>query len=173
MYKLVLVAVGSAIAMFVAAQLIMSPHRAAVDEANAKADVHALAASARHAASDEKTEIARDESGQFRLTAQVNGQDARFLVDTGADMVALTVEDARNLGIDFDPGDFQPIGRSASGVAMGARVHLDRFQLGDAEFRDVDAIVLEGLGTNLLGQSLLRRLGKVEMRGDRMTIRHS
>jgi len=107
MYKLVLVAVGSAIAMFVAAQLIMSPHRAAVDEANAKADVHALAASARHAASDEKTEIARDESGQFRLTAQVNGQDARFLVDTGADMVALTVEDARNLGIDFDPGDFQ------------------------------------------------------------------
>lgn len=173
MYKLVLLALGSAIAMFVAAQLMMSPRQAAAGEANGKSGVHALAASARRSASDEQTEIARDETGQFRLTAQVNGQDARFLVDTGADMVALTVEDARNLGIDFEPENFEPIGRSASGVARGAVVHLDRFQLGDEEFRDVDAIVLEGLGTNLLGQSLLRRLGKVEMHGDRMVIRHS
>ncbi len=173
MYKLVLLAVGSALAMLVAAQLMMAPRRAAADEANGKSGVHALAASARRSGSDEQTEIARDESGQFRLTAQVNGQDARFLVDTGADMVALTVEDARNLGIDFDPDSFEPIGRSASGVARGAVVHIERFQLGDEEFRDVDAIVLEGLGTNLLGQSLLRRLGKIEMRGDRMVIRHS
>ena len=173
MYKLVFLAVGSAIAMFVAAQLMMSPRRAVVDEPSGKSGVHALAASARPAASDEQTEIARDESGQFRLTVQVNGQGARFLVDTGAGMVALTVEDARNLGIDVDPESFEPIGRSASGVARGAAVRIDRFQLGDAEFRDVDAIVLEGLGTNLLGQSLLRRLGKVEMHGDRMVIRHS
>ena len=53
------------------------------------------------------------------------------------------------------------------------RVQLDRFQLGDEEFHNVDAIVLEGLETNLLGQSLLRRLGKVELRGDHMVIRHS
>ena len=173
MYRLVLLAVGSAIAMFVAAQLMMSPRPAASDAANGETEVHALAASDRHSSSNEQTEIARDESGQFRLTAQVNGQDARFLVDTGADMVALTVEDARNLGIDVNPEAFEPIGRSASGVARGAVVRIDRFQLGEEEFRDVDAIVLEGLGTNLLGQSLLRRFGKVEMRGDRMVIRHS
>jgi len=173
MYKIVLLAVGSAIVMFVAAQLLMSPRRVAADEAHGKAELHALAASTNRSDDGEETQIARDESGQFRLTAQVNGQDARFLVDTGADMVALTVEDARNLGIDVDPESFEPIGRSASGVARGAVVRIDRFQLGDAEFHDVDAIVLEGLGTNLLGQSLLRRLGKVELRGDRMVIRHS
>jgi aspartyl protease family protein len=178
MYKLVFLAVGSAIAMVVAAQLMMSPRGAAADGAaaggaNGKSEVRSMAAGADHSDDGEETRIARDQTGQFRLTAQVNGQDARFLVDTGADMVALTVEDARDLGLDFDPENFQPIGRSASGVAMGAVVHIDRFQLGDAEFRDVDAIVLEGLGTNLLGQSLLRRLGKVEMRGDHMVIRHS
>ena len=170
MYRLVLLAVGSAIAMFVAAQLTLSRHPAATQ---AKPAIHALAASAGHAGSGEETEIARDESGQFHLTAQVNGQDARFLIDTGADVVALTPEDARGLGVDFDPDAFEPIARSASGTARGMRVQLDRFQLGDEEFHDVDAIVLEGLETNLLGQSLLRRLGKVELRGDRMVIRHS
>lgn len=173
MYKLIFLAVGSALAMIAAAQLVMSPRHAATDAANGKTDVHALAKNDRISGSDEQTEIARDESGQFRLTAQVNGQDTRFLVDTGADMVALTVEDARNLGINVNPEAFEPIGRSASGVAKGAAVHIDRFQLGEEEFRDVDAIVLEGLGTNLLGQSMLRRLGKIEMRGDRMIIRHS
>ena len=173
MYRLVFLAVGSAIAMFVAAQLMLSPRPSAVGRASDKSDLHTVTASKPHSGSDEQTEIARDETGQFRLTAQVNGQDARFLVDTGADMVALTVEDAKNLGVDFNPDSFEPIGRSASGVARGAVVQLDRFQLGDAEFRNVEAIVLEGLETNLLGQSLLRRLGKVEMRGDRMVIRHS
>jgi aspartyl protease family protein len=173
MYRLVIIAVGSVIAMLVVAQFMMSPQRAASDVANGKPAVHAMAASAGQFVSDEETQIARDASGQFRLTAQVNGQDTRFLVDTGADLVALTVDDARNLGVDFDPDSFEPIGRSASGVAKGAVVRLDRFQLGDVEFRNVDALVLEGLETNLLGQSLLRRLGKVELRGDRMVIRHS
>jgi aspartyl protease family protein len=173
MYRLVLLAVGSAIAMFIAAQLMMSPRTAASDELGGKSDAHALAGSGKTSDSGEQTVIARDESGQFHLTARVNGQDARFLVDTGADMVALTVDDAKTLGVDFDPDMFEPIARSASGTAKGAFVHLDRFQLGDEEFQDVDAIVLEGLQTNLLGQSLLRRLGKVEMRGDRMVIRHS
>lgn len=172
MYRLMFLAVGSVIAMLVAAQLMMSPQSASSGEVQSKSAAQ-VAASARPAGSDEETQIARDASGQFRLTAQVNGQDARFLVDTGADMVALTVDDARDLGIDFDPDNFEPIARSASGEAKGAVVRIDRFQLGEQEFRDVDAIVLEGLQTNLLGQSMLRRFGKVEMRGDRMVIRHS
>lgn len=172
MGKLVLLAVGSAIAMVVAAQLMMSPRRAAAGEAQGKAEFHALAASNANSDDGEETQITRDESGQFHLTAQVNGQDTRFLVDTGADTVALTEADARNLGVEFNASDYQPIGRSASGVARGVKVQIDRFQVGEDEFRNVDAIVLEGLETNLLGQSLLRRLGRVEMRGDKMVVHH-
>ena len=173
MYRLVLLAVGSAIAMLIAAQVLLSGRTAASGEVKGEAAVHALAVRETVPASSEQTVIARDESGQFHLTARVNGQDARFLVDTGADLVALTIDDAHNLGVDFDPDAFEPIARSASGTAKGAIVRLDRFQLGDEEFHNVDAIVLEGLQTNLLGQSMLRRLGRIELRGDRMVIRHS
>ena len=119
-----------------------------------------------------QTVIKRDGSGQFHLTAQANGQDTRFLVDTGADMVALTVEDAEALDLGVDPAQFEPIGQTASGVGYGMQVQLETLEVGGNEFRNVDAIVIDGLTTNLLGQSVLRRLGKVELRGDEMVIRH-
>ena len=36
---------------------------------------------------------------------------------------------------------------------------------------DVEAVVVEGLPVSLLGQSFLRKLAAVEIRGDRMTLR--
>lgn len=119
------------------------------------------------------TVLDRDASGQFHMTAAVNGQDTRFLVDTGADVVALTVDEAERLGLGVRREEFQPIMQTASGVGYGAPVTIDRITIGDDEFRDVEAVVVDGLGTNLLGQSVLRRLGKVELQGDRMILRHS
>ena len=118
------------------------------------------------------TVIERAASGQFHMRARVNGTDTEFLVDTGADIVALTGADAERLCIDVSPSDFQPIMQTASGIGNGARVQLDRLELGDDEFRDVNAVVVEGLQVNLLGQSVLRRFGKVELQGDRMVIEH-
>jgi aspartyl protease family protein len=122
--------------------------------------------------SDEGTVIQRDASGRFHVQARVNGEDATFLVDTGADVVALTEAEAERLGFDVSPDDFRPIMETASGTGYGARIYLDRLELGDEEYDNVDAVVVRGLGTNLLGQSALRRLGKVELQGDRMIIRH-
>jgi aspartyl protease family protein len=116
-------------------------------------------------------EIRRDNSGQFHLTAQVNGEDTVFLVDTGADSVTLTIDEAERLGIDVDRSKFQPIVRTASGVGNAARIHLDRVKLAGQDFENIDALVVEGLDVNLLGQSLLRRMGKVELHGDTMVIR--
>ena len=112
----------------------------------------------------------RDSSGQFHVAVRVNGQDARFLVDTGADVVALTLEEADRLGLNLGPNDFEPIAQTASGTGNGAIVTIDRLELDGREFSDVTAAVVEGLHENLLGQSVLRRLGKVELRGDRMII---
>ncbi|WP_068071112.1 retropepsin-like aspartic protease family protein [Novosphingobium lentum] len=114
--------------------------------------------------------IARDGGGQFHVDGEINGGDARFVVDTGADTVALTVADAERLGIAVSDEDFQPIVRSASGAGYGARVRLERLGIGGQELDDVPAVVVRGLSVNLLGQSALRRLGKVELRGDRMVI---
>jgi aspartyl protease family protein len=119
-----------------------------------------------------ETVIERGPAGQFHLDAFVNGEPTEFLIDTGSDIVALTMTDAERIGVDVAPEDLRPIMRTASGTGNGARIKLDRLELGNEEFRDIGAVVVEGLEVNLLGQSVLRRLGKVELRGDRMIIEH-
>ena len=59
------------------------------------------------------TEIQRDASGQFYVDGKVNETATRFLVDTGADMVALTIDDARRAGLWIDPTSFSVVGAGA------------------------------------------------------------
>ena len=120
---------------------------------------------------DDAMVLQRDGSGQFHLSAQVEGQDTDFLVDTGADIVALTVDEAGRLGHPVDPADFVPMMQTASGTGNGTLIHLDRLEVAGAEFHDIDAVVLDGLPVNLLGQSVLAKLGQVSLEGDRMVIR--
>ena len=120
---------------------------------------------------DDAMVLQRDRSGQFHIEAQVDGQAAEFLVDTGADIVALTVDEAERLGYPVDPADFVPMMQTASGTGNGTLVHIDRLEVAGAEFHDIDAVVLDGLPVNLLGQSVLAKLGQVSLEGDRMVIR--
>lgn len=122
-------------------------------------------------AGDDAMVLQRDGSGQFHMTAQVDGQDTQFLVDTGADMVALTVEEAERLGYGVDPEEFVPMMQTASGTGNGTIVHLDRMEVAGAEFYNIDAVVMDGLAVNLLGQTILSQLGRVSLEGDRMVIR--
>lgn len=114
--------------------------------------------------------IERDAAGQFHVNAEVGGAEVRFLVDTGADVVALTLGDAQRAGLSVDGLAFAPILRTASGVGYGARVRLDRVTVGGRELDDVEAVVVRNLPVSLLGQSALRRLGSVTLEGDRLVI---
>lgn len=114
--------------------------------------------------------VARDATGQFHLELAVNGTPTRFLIDTGADLVALTMADAERAGLPVDPGAFRPILRTASGEGLGARVRLERLEIGQVELRDIDAVVVQDLDTSLLGQTVLARMGRVELSGDRMVL---
>ena len=120
---------------------------------------------------DDAMVLQRDGSGQFHIEAQVEGQDTDFLVDTGADIVALTVDEAGRLGHPVDPADFVPMMQTASGTGNGTMVHIDRLEVAGAEFHDIDAVVMDGLPVNLLGQTILAKLGQVSLEGDRMVIR--
>lgn len=114
--------------------------------------------------------IERDQTGQFHVNLAVNSQPTQFLVDTGADSVALTVADAERAGVTVDPASFQPILKTASGEGWGTLVTLDRLQLGDTELHNVGAVVVKDLPVSLLGQTVLGQLGKLELKGDRMTL---
>jgi aspartyl protease family protein len=169
MYRLLGISFVSIIIMMMVAKGLES--RIPADSASEPA----VAASPKHTASVRQasyggTEIRRGEGGQFHLTGMVNGEDTRFLVDTGADVVALTVDDAERLGLDADPANFEPIMRTASGLGYGQRVQLERLEVAGHEIANVDAVVMDGLSTNLLGQSALRKLGRVELHGDTLLI---
>jgi aspartyl protease family protein len=115
--------------------------------------------------------IERGGNGQFHLTAEVDGQATEFLVDTGADTVALAVDEAERLGFPIDRDSFVPMMQTASGTGYGTMIRLGTVEVAGGDFHDVDAAVIDGLEVNLLGQSVLRELGEVRLEGDRMVIR--
>jgi aspartyl protease family protein len=172
MVRLMMIALGAIIVMMSAASGMMSPPAATENAEPQLTAAKETSTKRRHRQNNgDEVEIARDASGQFHLTAQVNGEDTVFLVDTGADSVTLTIEDAERLGIEIDEESFQPIARTASGIGYGTRINIDRIEIAGQEFEGVEALVVRGLDVNLLGQSVLRRMGQVELRGDTLRIR--
>lgn len=137
------------------------------DAAAAPAEVAAVSSSGWGS----QVSLDRGPSGHFQTQATVNGQPMSFVVDTGADMVALTIEDARRAGLYVDPTSFTVVAEGASGPVRGKAFTLDRVEVAGRTIEHVRAAVLEGLGQNLLGQSVLGQLGGVEMRGDKMVLR--
>ena|SRR5215212_1507580 len=117
------------------------------------------------------TELERSSSGHFYTHAKVNGQLVRFLVDTGATGVALTVEDAKRVGIEINPASFEIVGEGAAGPIRGKLVTLDSVEVEGKLVNDVSGAVLEGSNLSLLGQSYLTRMGEVQMTGEYMILR--
>ena len=111
-----------------------------------------------------------DRRGHVVLDAVVNGSPVRFLVDTGATVVALTPGDAAAVG--FSRGDlvFNVRTSTANGVGRAAAVKLRELRIGQFSAYDVPAVVMENLGTSLLGQSFLSRLDSYEMRDGVLTL---
>ena len=118
-----------------------------------------------------ETRLARAPSGHFHTQALVNGEPVDFVVDTGATSVVLTMRDARRIGIDFDPDQFEVIGTGASGPVRGQEVVIERVSVDGKEVQTLRGAVLEGLGVSLLGQAYLSRISSVEMAGDEMVLR--
>jgi len=113
--------------------------------------------------------LAADPRGHFFSEGSINGQPMRFLVDTGATMIALPASDATRLGIDYHKG-LQGQTRTAGGVVTVYKVTLDSVRLGGIEVSGVDAVVIEqGLDIALLGMSFLNRLD-LRQEGRTMTL---
>lgn len=107
--------------------------------------------------------IPKSRDGHFWALGEVNGAPVRFLVDTGASTVALTIADARRLGFETGRLTYGYTVTTANGPARAAAVKLGRVSVGGAALDDVDALVIEeGLEASLLGMSYLGRLSRFE-----------
>jgi aspartyl protease family protein len=162
-------AVGAVIALLAPRQLEEPAERAA--PAAQAAHEGQLAMAATPGWSDGEMVLDRESDGHFYATVRVDGGDYRMLVDTGASMVALTGEDAQNMGLSWDPNGLAPVARGVGGTVMGVPVKLDDIAVGDFEAHDVEAVIIpDGLGVSLLGQSFLRHVPKVDIAGNSLTL---
>lgn len=106
-----------------------------------------------------------EDDGFFYASGSINGSGVRFLVDTGANTIAMNRSLAERVGIDYREGR-QGFATTASGVVPMYEVTLDRVSIGEITLRNVDAGVLLGthpdiplLGMSFLGQLDMNRTG--------------
>ncbi len=123
---------------------------------------------ARAAPSAREIVMTASSGGHFTPSGTINGKPVRFVVDTGATLVAMGREEAQRLGLDLSkasPG----VSQTANGPVAVQIVTLSRVRVGEVELINVDAVVLpQAMPFVLLGNSFLSRF---QMRRDNDVMR--
>ena len=107
--------------------------------------------------------------GHFHANGAINGQSVRFMVDTGATMVAMDKYEAERLGLDYKNGR-RGITRTANGDMTVYATKLASVRIGDVLVYNVDALVSPApMPYILLGNSFLTRF-QMQRDNDQMTL---
>jgi aspartyl protease family protein len=112
-------------------------------------------------------ELARANTGDFRISAEVNGVPVGMVLDTGASSVVLTNEAAKAAGLPTEFVKYSVSVETANGHTLAAPVTLDRVAVGGILERQVPALIAQPgqLRVSLLGMSFLNRLRSFEVQG--------
>ena len=129
--------------------------------------ISAISASGRH-----QVTLIRSPNGHFEADGFINQSPVRFLVDTGASNVVLTMSDARNAGIDPDRLNFSVQTQTANGRGTAARARLNELRIGEIVRNNIGVLVVRDrqLRISLLGQDFLESLHGYEKRGDQLRL---
>ena len=111
----------------------------------------------------EELRIPIAEDGHFWVEARLNGQSARFLVDSGASVTTISSPAARQAGV-AATNRVMPV-ETANGTVDMARGYADLFQLGPIERRDFAVNINPGDSTNVLGMNFLSSLNGWRVEG--------
>lgn len=113
----------------------------------------------------------KSQNGHFYIMAKINGTSIRFLLDTGATDITLSLADAKNAGINTSNLRFDKIYNTANGQVKGAIINIYRLDIGNLQMEDVKASVNAGdMDISLLGMSFLEQTSGYEVRGNTLTI---
>jgi aspartyl protease family protein len=114
--------------------------------------------------------VMKMQQGHFLSAGSINGTSINFMVDTGASLVAISVAEARRIGINYLAGE-PAYSMTANGIAPLYRVKFDEVQVGNITLHNVDGAVMEGNGMSvaLLGMSFLNRTD-IRRDGDTMSL---
>lgn len=111
------------------------------------------------AAEHNEVRLAPGRGGHYRTPARINNQPVTVMVDTGATAVAMSLPQARVLGIDYRNGTLTRVS-TANGVVNAYRVMLAEVTVGTVTIKNVEGLVNMGNYPDmiLLGNSYLQRV---------------
>jgi aspartyl protease family protein len=95
--------------------------------------------------------IRQSHDGHFWVTARVNGEPVRFLIDSGATTTSISRQTAQRVGIE-PRGGLQAMVRTANGVVMVDRGRAQTLRVGDISRENVAVHISEAFGDmNVIG----------------------
>ena len=104
--------------------------------------------------------IRKSKLDQYLVNGSINGQSVQFMVDTGANTVAMNESQARRLGLQYQVEANAAQVVTAGGISKSWKIRLDRVKVGEIQVANVDAVVVQGdFPTQiLLGMSYLNHV---------------
>lgn len=149
------------------AKLIMANSEKAIIEIDGTKETYQLgrhiSTSFKAAPNKASISIAPTKNGMYMVNGSINDFTVKFLVDTGATLIAMSENHAKRLGIEYKLTGHVGRTSTASGTAKAWYVVLKKVKVGPLLLRDVDAAILQGSHptTPLLGNSFLNRVQMV------------
>ncbi len=113
-----------------------------------------------------EVKIPRSRNGHYFTAGAINGRPAKFMVDTGATVIAMNINEARRLGIDLRQAK-AGMSSTAGGMVETFRVVLDKVSVGNVTLHSIPASVVDGDFPEqiLLGNSFLSKVEMTEQAG--------
>lgn len=111
------------------------------------------------------------EDGHFYINLEINSVPMRFMIDTGASDIVISLAEAERIGINEKKLLFNKPYQTANGTSWGASVIFDELKVGNVKFHNVPASVNRSdMGISLLGMSFLRQFRKYEFYRDQLIL---
>ena len=122
-------------------------------------------------AAGETLRIRKSLDGHFWVTARVNNENVRFLVDSGATVTSLSAETAARAGI-VGSGGMPVLVDTANGMVQAQRGRIEEIQIGAIRRRDLPVHIAEAFGdTDVLGMNFLSSLSSWGVEGQWLVLR--
>ena len=109
--------------------------------------------------------------GHFWVDALVNGQNMRFLIDSGASITALSESAVMSASLNIDQSGFPMVLMTANGPIEARRSNIATLEIGPLRASDLPIVVSPAFGdVNVLGMNFLSQLKSWRVEGDEMIL---
>lgn len=109
--------------------------------------------------------------GHFWVTGEINGTPAKFLIDSGATVTALSDDVAKRAGLNLDAFGPGMAMQTANGVVVAKRSSISGLIVGPISTNDLPIVVSDRFnGVNVLGMNFLQRLKSWRVENNEMVL---